>query len=140
MAGISLTWEQMATAIQPVVLYNGGAALTYDTAPGAGTTGTVTLSETAANFSKLIIYYTDDSDEKFTASTIVPSPNGRGWYGQVTRGGATPENLAVMAYGAGVISNKTITKYLYGRWIFATSGSYADTGNTIHVIRVEGIR
>jgi hypothetical protein len=139
-AGDLVPLSRLATAIQPVVLYNGGAALDYDTAPGAGTNGTVTLSETAANFSKLIIYYTDDSDEKCTASTIVPSPNGRGWCGQISRGGATQENLAVMAYSAGVISNKTITKYLYGRWLFSTNGSYADRLNTIRVIRVEGIR
>lgn len=48
---------RVVTTLQPIILYNGGAALNYDTAPGAGTTGTVTLSETAANFKELIVQF-----------------------------------------------------------------------------------
>jgi hypothetical protein len=74
-AGISLTLAQMKTAIQPVVLYNGGAALDYDTAPGAGTTGTVTLSETAANFKEMTIFYRLSGG--ICQSVVVPFPDGK---------------------------------------------------------------
>ncbi len=73
-AGIELTWAQMETALQPVVLYNGGAALDYDTAPGAGTTGTVTLSESAANFKELTLYLTDNNGRYAGAFPLAPLP------------------------------------------------------------------
>jgi hypothetical protein len=66
--------DRLATAIEPVVLYNGGAALNYDTAPGAGTTGTVTLSETAANFKELTIFYGYFAT---SSSVKVTYPNGK---------------------------------------------------------------
>ena len=49
--------KRLADAIQPVVLYNGGNALDYDTAPGAGTNGTVTLSEDVSHFKEITIVY-----------------------------------------------------------------------------------
>lgn len=67
--------DRFATAIQPVVLYNGGAALNYDTAPGAGTTGTVTLSETAANFAELTILY--HYDVWANSSVTLTNPDGK---------------------------------------------------------------
>ena len=67
--------SRLATAIQPVVLYNGGAALTYDTAPGAGTAGTVTLSETAANFKEMTIFYRLSGG--ICQSVVVPFPDGK---------------------------------------------------------------
>ena len=67
--------RRIATAIQPVVLYNGGAALDYDTAPGEGATGTVTLSETAANFKELTIVYR--YGECASSSVTITNPDGR---------------------------------------------------------------
>ena len=74
-AGNLVPLSRLATAIQPVVLYNGGAALTYDTAPGAGTTGTVTLSETAANFKEMTIFYRLSGG--ICQSVVVPFPDGK---------------------------------------------------------------
>ena len=57
------------------VLYNGGSALAYDTAPGAGTAGTVTLSETAANFKELTIFY--HYDVWACSSVTLTNPSGK---------------------------------------------------------------
>ena len=66
--------KRITTAIQPVVLYNGGAALDYDVAPGAGTAGTVTLSETAENFKELTLYLTDNNGRYAGAFPLAPLP------------------------------------------------------------------
>lgn len=70
-----MPFRRFLTAIQPVVLYNGGAALDYDTAPGAGTTGTVTLSETAANFRELTVFY--HYGVWACSSVTLTNPNGK---------------------------------------------------------------
>ena len=72
--------KRIADAIQPVVLYNGGAALDYDTAPGAGTTDTVTLSETAANFRELTISYQYDVWARSSVTLTNPSGKTAGLY------------------------------------------------------------
>ncbi|NLH92585.1 MAG: hypothetical protein GX481_09100, partial [Atopobium sp.] len=73
-----VSMRRFLTAIQPVVLYNGGAALSYNTAPGAGTTGTVTLSEDASHFTQIRIdYQYGDAHDTLYGSTFLQSPNGR---------------------------------------------------------------
>ncbi len=67
--------KRLADAIQPVVLYNGGAALSYDVAPGAGTAGTVTLSETAADFKEITVFY--HYDVWVWSSVTLTNPNGK---------------------------------------------------------------
>lgn len=72
--GLAVDPKRLADAIQPVVLYNGGAALTYDTAPGAGTTGTVTLSEDVSHFKELTLYLTDNNGRYAGAFPLAPLP------------------------------------------------------------------
>lgn len=72
--GLVVDPKRLADAIQPVVLYNGGAALDYDTAPGAGTAGTVTLSETAADFKEILIYLTDNNGKAAGVFTVAALP------------------------------------------------------------------
>ena len=72
---VSTTIRQLMTAIQPVVLYNGGAALSYDTTPGAGTTGTVTLSESAANFKEITVFF--HYDVWACSSVTLTNPDGK---------------------------------------------------------------
>ncbi len=63
------------TAIQPVVvLYNGGAALRYDTAPGSGTNGTVTLSESVSHFKEILLYLTDNNGRTAGVFTVAALP------------------------------------------------------------------
>lgn len=64
--GVRGTWRRLADA--PVIL--------YENSPG--TTGTVTLSETAANFSHLEIFYNDGTNYGYVEhSTKVTYPNGK---------------------------------------------------------------
>lgn len=68
---------RFADVIQPVVLYNGyenGANLDYDTAPGAGTTGTVTLSENVSNFKEILLYLTDNNGSTVGVFTVAALP------------------------------------------------------------------
>ena len=133
MAGISLTWEQMKTAIQPVVLYNGGAALTYDTAPGAGTTGTVTLSETAANFSNLKIFFR--TDDNAYGSYEVPFPNGK----RVGLSANWSTGVSIWYKARAIdISGTSITTVEYGS-VNSDGSSFSHT-NVIYIVRIEGIR
>ena len=132
-AGDLVPLSRLATAIQPVVLYNGGAALYYDTAPGAGTTGTVTLSESAANFSKLKIFFR--TDDNAYGSYEVPFPNGK-------RVGlsANWSTGTSMWYKARAIdiSGTSITTVEYGN-VNSDGSSFSHT-NVIYIVRVEGIR
>jgi virulence-associated protein VagC len=138
-AGIVLTQAQMETALQPVVLYNGGAALNYDTAPGNGTTGTVTLSETAANFSKLKIFYkTDDTSYQ---SVEIPAPNGKQVELSVNHPWGSGQATGVMLKGAWVtIRGTSITVGGYCNIGIRTSAVTSYPSNVIHIVRVEGIR
>ena len=68
-------YKRIADAIQPVVLYNGGANLNYDTAPGAGTAGTVTLSETAAHFKEITVFF--HYDVWACSSVTLTNPDGK---------------------------------------------------------------
>ena len=72
---VSTTIRQLMTAIQPVVLYNGGNALDYDTAPGAGTAGTVTLSESAADFKEITVFF--HYDVWAFSSVTLTNPDGK---------------------------------------------------------------
>jgi hypothetical protein len=125
--------DRVATAIQPVVLYNGGASLNYNTAPGSGTKGTVKLSETAANFSKLKIFYR--TDDNAYGSYEVPSPNGKrvGLSSNWSTG-------ASMWYKSRAIeiNGTSITTVEYGN--VNSDGSTFSHSNVISIVRVEGIR
>ena len=68
-------YKRIADAIQPVVLYNGGNALDYDTTPGAGTTGTVTLSEDASHFKEITVFF--HYDVWACSSVTLTNPDGK---------------------------------------------------------------
>lgn len=72
--------DNLRRAVSQTVLYNGGAALDYGTNPGAGTTGTVTLRETAANFAELTISYQYDVWARSSVTLTNPSGKTAGLY------------------------------------------------------------
>ena len=122
-----------------VVLYNGGAALNYDTAPGSGTTGTVTLSESAANFSKLKIFFR--TDDNAYQSVEVISPDGKSVELSVNHPGGSGQTSTVWIKGATVaISGTSITVSAYINMGVSAAGNTLAAGNVIYVVRVEGIR
>lgn len=50
-------YDNLHYATSRVILYNGGAALDLNTAPGGGTTGNITLPIDASKLSEITIYY-----------------------------------------------------------------------------------
>jgi hypothetical protein len=137
-SGEMLSQSRMVTALQPVVLYNGGAALGYDTAPGAGTNGNVSLSETAANFRRLDVYFRDNDGT--WGSVSVPSPDGR----SVCCFAALANETGGINYKTTTwsISGKTATRGYSSEMDFDSSGSATAGGVYYHVyvVRVEGVR
>jgi virulence-associated protein VagC len=139
-AGIVLTQAQMETALVPKVLYNGGAALNYNTAPGSGTNGTVRLSETAANFSKLTIFF-KTSQYDALSSISVSHPDGR----KVSMFCCTTASGAMVVTGSvASISGTSIAPVSGGHGSATLWGGQSPTVNTsenpISIVRVEGIR
>jgi hypothetical protein len=133
LGGPTISSGRFYTAIVPAVLYNGGAALSYDTAPGAGTTGTVTLSETAANFSKLKIFFR--TDDNAYGSYEVPFPNGKRV--GLSSNWSTGTSIWYKARAI-LISGTSITTVEYGN-VNSDGSSFSHT-NVIYIVRVEGRR
>ncbi len=131
--------KRIADAIQPVVLYNGGAALDYDTAPGAGTAGTVTLSETAAHFRELTIFGKYDVYE---TSVTLTNPDGLDTALQLFLPDAGPATRTYIKSRAIAISGTSITDSGWvAMWLSASTNHFdAVAAPEIAIVRVEGRR
>jgi hypothetical protein len=128
------------TRLQPDVLYNGGAALTYDTAHGSGAQGTIPLSETAANFKELkVSYKTDDNAQEVYT---IPSPaNGViADLGTNHPAGSGQCNDIYLKSASYSVSGASLVRTAYCNMGVHTSGNAVAAGDPITVIRVEGIR
>ena len=125
--------------VVPTVLYNGGAALNYNTAPGSGTTDTVTLSETAAHFRKMTIY---GQYSTFYTSTTVCSPNDKRGLLQFVIPNAGPATMVYIKSKTCWISGTQITNSAWASMWLNASTNHFDTINPteISIIRVEGWR
>lgn len=136
---VSTTIRRLITAIQPVVLYNGGNSLDYDTAPGSGTTGTVTLSETAANFRKLTIW---GDYCGMQAATTLASPNGRECTLQLFVPDAGPASMVYIKSSRLKVSGTSITNSGWvAMWLSASTNHFdATSAPEIAIVRVEGRR
>jgi hypothetical protein len=130
---------RLATTIQPVVLYNGGATLDYDIAPGWGTTGTVTLSETSANFRRLTIYGRYDT---MYTSVEVTSPNGKDLTMQFFIPDGGPSSMVYIKSSRLQVSGTHITNSGWlAMWLSASTNHFdATSAPEINVVRVEGVR
>lgn len=111
-----------------------GKAVLYNST--SGTTGTVTLSASAANYNHMRIYYFDDEGNKWNSSVDVYSPNGK----YVTLGWTVATDAHVWVGGRVVyISGTSISTYssYYGT---ATADGDSSFGHTNHcaIVRVEG--
>jgi hypothetical protein len=131
--------DRVGTAIQPVVLYNGGAARSYDTAPGSGTTGTVPLSETAANFSKLTIW---GSYGGMQAETTMVDPNNHACTLQLFVPNGWPATMVYIKSSRLDVSGTHITNGGWAAmWLSASTTHFdATSAPEISIIRVEGVR
>ena len=119
------TWNSWQLVGSEVVLYN----------DATGTNGTVTLSETSANFTYLEVFYRDH-DNHYNSVKIY-SPNGKtfwmdgGWITDNNNGG----NIKV-AYSTINGTSITKTRYLEG----TIGGSGTLNNNYIYIVRVVGYR
>ena len=136
---VSTTIRQLITAIQPVVLYNGGAALDYDTAPGAGTTGTVTLSEDVSHFKEITVF---GKYEGYETSVTLTNPDGLDSALQLFIPDAGPATRTYIKSRAIYISGTSITSTGWtAMWISATETHFdAVAAPEIAITRVEGRR
>ena len=131
--------SRLATAIQPVVLYNGGAALTYDTAPGAGVQGTVPLSESAANFHEITVIYKTD-DNAWGENTVI-FPDGKHVdIGPSHPAGSGQANDVYLKGATYAISGTSMTRQAYINMGVHNGSTAVIAGDVITVVRVEGRR
>ena len=105
----------------------------------SGTTGTVTLSESAANFSYLEIAYTKNGQIYSTGK--IPSPNQKKIYLQIGQWFGFV-NSVQMGYEACTVSGTSITRGTYYFMNTSTGGgvSAGNATNDIAIIKVTGYR
>lgn len=102
-----------------------------------GTTGTITLSETAANFTELEIFYRSNDD--YYSSVRVYSPNGKFvdlWCGLFGAGGAYFKNRCVSISGTSITTNGDA----YGQATVTASSTNYSHENRIYITRVVGYK
>lgn len=116
---------------------HGGTTLYNNT---SGTTGTVTLSESAANFTNLEIYYAKSGNAY--NSTKIPSPNGKNvnltlneYVGGQSIMQTLAKNMKISTTSITVVSNS----YGYGN-VASAGASGAAAENQIYIYKVVGYR
>ena len=111
-----------------------GAVTLYNDA--TGTTGTVTLSETASAFSYLEVFY-GNSNKTGCASAKVYSPNGKG-VDMATHNFAN--GILIISQTRATIAGTTITPMGTSYCEIKTNNVFLQALNTIHIYRVVGYR
>ena len=110
-----------------VVLYN----------DGTGTSGTITLSETSANFSYIELFYTADS---YYGSTKIYSPNGK-TFGITIQYVNSSSNAQYLYTTSCAVSGTSLTQpYALNSFLNATSVNNYGTTPYVKIIRVVGYR
>lgn len=123
------TWSSWETLDRMKVLYDNSS----------GTTGTVTLSETAANFNYLEIFYRNSYS--FHTSTRIANPNGKCAELEVTHvHGSSSKTVTIESRNVDIngTSLTTGTKDSYGKWWSA--GNNLEIVNNIYIYKVVGYR
>lgn len=103
----------------------------------SGTNGTVTLSETAANFTYLVIYYRNDNNRY--GSIKVYSPNSKTV--NIFSPSLDSNSKLNMKVKDMAISGTSMTR-TYGFMLQALDGAmyYTNNNNTVYIVRVDGYR
>lgn len=106
----------------------------------SGVTGNVTLSDSAANYNYLRIYFYGKSGSGYTryCSETVYSPNGKVAQLSCSGVGSSSDNQVLIHTKTATISAKTITNTRYYSANVAASGCGAGANNEIYITRVEG--
>ena len=129
-----VTMRHFCDLLSPVVLYNSTA----------GTNGTVNLSENAADYERLKIYY--KSDDNAYSSVDVYQPDGKRVELSINHCQGTSAAAAGPIWVKGcmvTISGTSITVGTYGNGKIDTTASSSvsiATANVIKIVRVEGVR
>ena len=118
--------ENAINELKPIVLYNNST----------GTTGTVTLSQNASNFSMLEIFYTKSSIGY--QSVKVFSPNGKTV--SLITGYINSTSEAQLLLPRATISGTSITRSYSGLINFNASSHGMSTGNEVAIYAVVGYK
>ena len=110
---------------------NWGVSL-YDNS--SGTTGTVTLNETAANFAVLEIFY-GTSDSNYNISTRIAYPNGKRC--RLSWAGSTYMYIKDVAISGTSITNYSFTKISHAN---GATDNTEDGANVLYIKKVVGYR
>ena len=142
---------RVVTTLQPIILYNGGAALNYNTAPGPGTTGTVTLSEDVSGFKRLFVTYRAEGEAVSpgnpVVTRVVPCLVGSYVGLDVIRyvyDNKAGKEVCQFAAASYLVGGRTLSyaKRIYGNlYSGSNAGTYCgtDSGQAC-IMRVEGVR
>lgn len=113
--------------LEPVVLY-------YN---ASGTTGTVTLSSSAANFTYLDVIY-GSGDGRTSGNTRVYSPNGKTV--EISAGLVGSNGYHAIYFGRYAVSGTSITPSINQTWSANLNGTESNTANLLYVIAVIGYK
>ena len=117
--------SKSASSVRPIVLYN----------DATGTTGDVTLSQTAANFEHMRIYYRKSNGQNQCSSADVYSPNGK--YANLTVFEPyASDQLAWFASKTVYINGTTVSVYDYANGVIYSSPAGGNS-NEVAIYRVE---
>ena len=125
LSATKITSDQLGLARMPFyTLYN----------DGTGTTGDITLSDSAANYTYMEIFYRSTNDN-IRGSVKVYSPNGK--YANMNICSVDSSGHFYIKTKTVSISGTTITQYGYAGYVDATTGAYT-AENGFYIFRVIG--
>ena len=105
-----------------------------------GTNGTVTLSETSANFSYIDIYFRSNDGTNYVSSTRIYSPNGKYTYLNFTFNGGNDTTI-YHKFARAYVNGTSITLDRAKQHSYSNGSTAAvTTANNIYIVRVDGYR
>ena len=99
----------------------------------SGTTASITLAQSAANFTKIIIYYRDTNN--VYKSMLVYSPNGKSIELTSLKNGAS----SLVFYNSIIYINGTSLTWSANKRLSIASGEYMDEKNIL-IVRIDGYK
>jgi hypothetical protein len=126
------------TALMPDVLYNGGAALAYSTAPGSGGQGTITASANLTTYRKIRVIFKTDDNAWDSATIDFPTSGKLVDLGTNHPSGSGQASATYVKSASYSVSGSSLVRASYCNMGVHTSGNAVASGDPITVMRIEG--